>query len=1178
MQHDARVQANSGLIPSPDVLTCSSPRVLWIELNPASGDTRWLEPFIRHTKDLESVRFCHDGESEEPGSLLRLIRTAHDAGRQVELVSSLEGFPVTRMAELVDCGLDVLTVRISAREDGLWNTLRDRLAALCHRRRALASETPAVTFILDITEDTIAVLPSIVRAADEFAVEQITLNPDSPAGKVHPITQGVLASIRAEYSGVHIDSSSCEDDPALPLNAWPRFTARPISGRERVFSCIESPWDSVRLLANGDVTTCALRRDEIIGNVRRQPIAEIWQSQALEDFRARYQFGTDPACRLCPHKRAYVPEGIRAAVNPQEGNTIELVEGWHWSEGKIIWSKPRSRCLVGLGPRADNPAERCLEMDGLLPGGAGAANILNVWHRGRKLGSFQNSSGTLQSFRLTLPFTQSSEFAQLEFTTSRVYRPRRSGSMDRRDLGFALVSLRTAVAPSQRLPWWSYLPLHLALDWGQRLARLFRRRPGARCQLPAWRPGITVIIPECGTPELLRLALSSAVAATARLNEETEMIVVVNGASLELYEPHQRDFPRVRWIHSHKPLGYGGAVAHGVQRARFDWVYLLNSDMTIAEDALTAVARWRMPHVFAISSQVFWADPKRRREETGWTNYSINESGEVELFDALPEDQSTVRGHLYAGGGNSLFRTTLLRRFLSRSHSYNPAYWEDVEWGVKAWRAGFEVLFCPESHVVHIHRATVSRLFSQTEVERIWQRNQLLFSLRNGFARSPSRELIRHLRSTLDAKTQRELSTVRLAASLFLSLWENAGAPAPDVDLARTCRKYYFHSPAPTGTRQTVLIVSPFAVYPPGHGGARRTASLIEQLSDSFDIVLLTDEESELRLECFARARGPASVHLTGGRPQSTLACGRIARIHTHSHERLRVEMERLALAYQVALIQIEHVELAALISNSRNPAAHVIDLHDVLQSEGLPTEEDQFEQKLVAQYDAVLTCSPEDAGLLAHKRLAVVPNGFTRPPGSYTPSRGSRAILFAGPFRFEPNLSGIIAFLQQVYPVLLRDVPGVRLTILGGKGSRSVAALHACFGQPEITIVEDAVEMEPWLRQCAVTINPVPETRGSCVKVIESIGFGRVCVCTAPGARGFRDLRAHSLITVPEVRDFLTPLRQLLLDEDYRVALEHPHDPLLADVTWQNIGRQLLVKYQQWFGIGLADGAADID
>jgi GT2 family glycosyltransferase len=932
---------------------------------------------------------------------------------------------------------------------------------------------------------------------------------------------------------------------------------------------MENPWDSVRLLANGDLVT-ALRRDFVMGNVDRLPLQEIWRSPAYNAFRHQYQLGTDSVCRLCSRKLAYIPGAIGSVVRPQQGNTIELVEGWHWSEGEIVWSKRGSRCLLGSAHDAGQRegAVRCVEVEGLLPGGSAAApNELSVWQKERKLGSFCNSFGTIRPFHMLVPFTDASGVVQLEFTTSDVYRPRESGSPDRRDLGFALRSLGSVIPPDHRLPRWRYLPLYVSLQLGRRLAPLFHHAKPALWRLPSWRPGMTIIIPECGTPGLLRHAIASAVAAAARLAEDTEIIVVVNGAALPLYDEHRCEFPMVSWLYSKKALGYCGAVATGLRCARFDWVYLLNSDMTLAEAALAEVARWRFPHVFAVSSQVFFADPGRRREETGWTDCSISEDGKVELFDAAPEDQSTVRGHLYAGGGNSLFRADVLRKFLSRSHCYGPAYWEDVEWGVRAWREGFEVLFCPASHVTHVHRATVSRLFSAQELERIWKRNQLLFSVRNGFSRLPSRRLVRSFRSTLDLITQRELVTLRQAVSLFLALVANARAPAPAADLSRTCRKYYLWPPARCASRPTALVVSPFAVYPKGHGGARRIASLIEQLSRSLDIILLSDEDTEYRLEHIVSACGPVSIHLTGGRPSpSVFALDRVGRIQSHSHDRLRVEMERLALVYNVMLIQIEHVELAGLAGSSKSRAPRVIDLHDVLLSDGPPTEEDRVEQDLIAHHDAVLTCSHEDARLLRHPRIAIVPNGFTRRPLRYRSSRGNRMILFAGPFRFKPNLLGIVAFLERVYPHLLAEVPGLELTILGGRASRYVAAQYPCFEQRGVTMIEQAVEIEPWLERCAVTINPVPETRGSCVKVIESIGFGRVCISTEVGARSFRELGAGSLITVPCVNDFRAPLQRLLLDEDSRIRLERPDDRILSGLTWESVGRGLLDTYQRWF------------
>src|SRR5204863_282483 len=50
------------------------------------------------------------------------------------------------------------------------------------------------------------------------------------------------------------------------------------------------------------------------------------------------------------------------------------------------------------------------------------------------------------------------------------------------------------------------------------------------------------------------------------------------------------------------------------------------------------------------------------------------------------------------------------------------------------------------------------------------------------------------------------------------------------------CNMYYGRPRTPG--RPLVLIVSPYAVYPPAHGGARRIHELISRLSSEFDTVV----------------------------------------------------------------------------------------------------------------------------------------------------------------------------------------------------------------------------------------------------------------------------------------------------------------------------------------------------
>jgi len=695
---------------------------------------------------------------------------------------------------------------------------------------------------------------------------------------------------------------------------------------------------------------------------------------------------------------------------------------------------------------------------------------------------------------------------------------------------------------------WRLGPLLAAMRFSRLLEVVLRRFPRTIRRLPPWRPGISIVIPERGTPDVLERTIEAALAAAEGLDEESELIIAVNGAPLSAYARLQQRFPRLRWLHSERALGFSGAIEWGVKESRFDWAYLLNSDMFLAPDALAALMPWRAAHVFAVASQIFFADASRRREETGWTGFRV--CGGVEIFDAPPEDALTVRGHLYAGGGASLFRRDLLLRFLSRSHPYNPVYWEDVEWGVRAWQAGYEVLFCPASHATHLHRATVSRIFSQDDLERILWRNQLLFSMRNGFLRGPRAALLRGPANGWDEATLQELARLRQAFSLLAAWWMSARAPARSVDLERVHRKFYLHPPQ--AVRRTVVVASPFAVYPPGHGGARRIANLLVHLAEEFNIVLLSDEEALYDPCTLGKITGPICVHLTSGRrAEAPSAPRRIARIRSHSHARIQAEIERLAASYGADLVQIEYIELAALIENRKDAVPWSITLHDVLFSETGESPEDRFEAALIAQYDAAIACSAEDAALVRHKRLVVVPNAVT-PPDRYVPSRGSRRLLFTGPFRYEPNLEGILGFLETVYPVLRREIPDVELCVLGGRDASLIARQYEGFAQPGVRVVDHVDDVSPWLEGCALTINPLTGVRGSSIKLLESLGFGRVCVSTEDGARGFRDLRSNALRIVPGVEHFFASLRELLLDEERRLQLEKPDSRLLASISWE--------------------------
>ena len=333
--------------------------------------------------------------------------------------------------------------------------------------------------------------------------------------------------------------------------------------------------------------------------------------------------------------------------------------------------------------------------------------------------------------------------------------------------------------------------LYDALWLADRLGGLLprSRASAANASLRDFRPGVSVIVPERANPGVLAECLDRLSAARRELSEPSEVIIVVNGAPPSLYRQLMRQHREARWLLSHRPLWYSGAIRRGLRTARYDWVYLLNSDMLLDKLALEATLELRSRRVFAIASQVFFRDPARRREETGWTMFRPSQ-GPIEILDEVPDDDISVRGTFYAGGGASLFRRYLLQRLARDSSAYEPFYWEDVEWGARAWRMGYESLYCPASRAWHLHRMTNRRFYPDAEIDRSLARNRYIFHFRNG---PPVPSFAHFLRTLggLDEYSLDEVLALRRIALVALGRFQSRRLPSDHIALDRTWEMRY---------------------------------------------------------------------------------------------------------------------------------------------------------------------------------------------------------------------------------------------------------------------------------------------------------------------------------------------------------------------------------------------------
>jgi GT2 family glycosyltransferase/glycosyltransferase involved in cell wall biosynthesis len=710
------------------------------------------------------------------------------------------------------------------------------------------------------------------------------------------------------------------------------------------------------------------------------------------------------------------------------------------------------------------------------------------------------------------------------------------------------------------------LPLFAAMTIADRLAPLVSpRRVGT---LGQWSPGISVIIPDRDSPVMLGEALASLDNALTAITEPRQVIVAANGAPRSVYRDVEARFPHVEWVHDEHPLGFAGAIERGLEVVRYDGTFLMNNDMTVDAHAIAKLLPLRSADVFAIGAQVFQRNTAGRREETGFTDWYVDAAG-VHLYHAPPPASDMSVEHLCASGGAALFRTGPLRRYLGDSRAYDPFYWEDVEWGLRAWRDGLRVLFCPGAHATHRHRATTTRFHAHDEIERIVERNRMLFDARHRIT-DFGREWLMARICELPYASQRELAGPRRAAGVFRHRLAQARLPQPTkppcltrpsgetVTLQSSSYSYRMR-----GTREAhrprILFVTPYSVFPPRHGGARRVAELVRGLRAEFDVGLVTDEATLYDARSFADFEQLCFVRLVMRKDEAAIAQNSLAqRMRTHCHPALAAAVDAALRDFRPDFVQIEHAELAPLVARRGPSEKWLLDLHDAYGPADFaePVEAAAFAASLRA-FDALVVCSEEDTALVSHRRVECIFNGGNIAADAYRPSAGSQ-LLFVGPFRYAPNRAGIVEFLRVAWPVIQAAVPSATLLILGGDEHSEMVASEPAFAQPGVTVLGHRDDVPSLLAQSALTINPLAEIRGSAVKLAEALAAGRVCVSTTAGARGFLGTAATGLVTLPSVAAMADAVVELLADATRRQRLEAPVPGQWDRFRWEHSVAQL--------------------
>jgi GT2 family glycosyltransferase len=218
---------------------------------------------------------------------------------------------------------------------------------------------------------------------------------------------------------------------------------------------------------------------------------------------------------------------------------------------------------------------------------------------------------------------------------------------------------------------------------------------------------VSVVIPNWNGLDFLRIVLPSLEAQT---DQDFTVTVVDNGSEDESVDWLRREWPLVNVIELPENLGFAPAVNAGIRATTAEFVALLNNDLELEPRWLEEMVATLRAHPGAGSAggKMLRYDRRDLIDDAGngFSWYGVGFAhGKGERDNGRFDQPATV---FSACAGAALYRRTALDQVGLMDEDFF-AYAEDLDWGFRAWLAGYSCWYQPAAVSYHIGGATSAR-------------------------------------------------------------------------------------------------------------------------------------------------------------------------------------------------------------------------------------------------------------------------------------------------------------------------------------------------------------------------------------------------------------------------------------------------------------------------------------
>ncbi len=254
----------------------------------------------------------------------------------------------------------------------------------------------------------------------------------------------------------------------------------------------------------------------------------------------------------------------------------------------------------------------------------------------------------------------------------------------------------------------------------------------------------------------------------------------------------------------------------------------------------------------------------------------------------------------------------------------------------------------------------------------------------------------------------------------------------------------------------------------------------------------------------------------------------------------------------------IEHLIWERIAMDCKNPFKrfYIKHLSDTLKN---------YELNVINKFDGIACISKKDETFFV-KNNCIVPItnisfGIDIEEYNYKFAQENISLFHIGAMNWIPNQAGIKWFLQNVWQLIIDEIPDVMFTLAGRKMPTSFNK----FKLQNIEIVGEVENAKDFIHSKGIMIVPLFSGSGIRIKIIEAMALGKLVITTKIGAEGINYTHKENILIANTAEDFKLAVIEAVSDGNLRKKIaENARFLIEAEHDNKKIIQKLLSFYNQ--------------